>query len=91
MSKIWKTIEQLADEYAAQRELAAGAEQDSGEAHLIEPHKALEASEMTLEEAAWEGQIPACCSLCAGRGEFTDPDGYCYHGYPSVLIALGWI
>ena len=56
-------------------------------AHSISPKTALREYGITLEQAAMDCTVPACCSeLCE-----VEPDGECEHGFPSVLIALGLI
>lgn len=40
-----------------------------------------------LEECCSDSVVPACCQ----HGCETEPDGYCEHGCPSVLIVAGMI
>jgi hypothetical protein len=41
----------------------------------------------TLDEVAFSSTVPACCDdLCE-----VEPDGYCEHGHPSVLLMSGLI
>jgi hypothetical protein len=41
----------------------------------------------TLDEVASSSTVPACCDdLCE-----VEPDGYCEHGHPSVLLVSGLI
>lgn len=53
-------------------------------ANYIRPQQALDDAGMTLEDAASDSVVPACCS----EGCEVEPDGECEHGNPSVLIAL---
>ena len=53
----------------------------------VSPYKVLDDEDMTLEDVAMDSVVPACCS----EGCQVEPDGYCEHNQPSVLIALGMI
>ncbi len=56
-------------------------------AYQIRAKEALVNMDTTLEDAVLDFVVPACCSeYCE-----VEPDGYCEHGYPSVLVKLGLI
>jgi hypothetical protein len=40
-----------------------------------------------LEEITFDSVAPACCT----EGCEVEPDGYCEHGCPSVLLVLGLV
>lgn len=40
-----------------------------------------------IQEHGMDSIVPACCSA----GCETEPDGYCCHGFPSILLKLGLI
>ncbi len=40
-----------------------------------------------LVSLAFESIVPACCD----EGCEVEPDGFCEHGYPSILLKLGVI
>ena len=46
-----------------------------------------ENSTQLLTEKGLDSVVPACCS----EGCEVEPDGYCEHGYPSILIEAGMI
>jgi hypothetical protein len=56
-----------------------------GNPYRITPAEALRRVSLTLEEAATDSIVPACCK----RGCQVEPDGHCEHACPSVLLALG--
>ena len=60
-------------------------------AYLISAEDALEEVGAVLEEFITASCVPPCCSVCAPDHDFVEPDGYCQHGFPSILIKLGLI
>jgi hypothetical protein len=49
--------------------------------------EALDEYGYTLREVVFSSVVPACCDdLCE-----VEPDGFCEHGHPSVLLASGMI
>ena len=52
----------------------------------ISASKALNNQGLTMIDMM-DSVIPACCS----EGCDTEPDGYCEHGFPSVLLDMGMI
>lgn len=64
---------------------------DDEEAHLTTAEVALEDCGADLDEFMTRSTVPPCCSICAPDHDFVEPDGYCRHGFPSVLISLGMI
>ena len=71
----------------AQLVAGAVASLTQGNPHRITPAEALRRASLTLEEAATNSIVPACCK----RGCQVEPDGHCPHACPSVLLALGMI
>ena len=53
--------------------------------NYLDPHEVMDCIEMlTIEDCLLASVVPACCdSDC-----WVEPDGYCEHGHPSVLIEL---
>jgi DNA repair protein RadC len=68
----------------AQLVAGAVASLTQGNPHRITPDEALRCAGITLEEAASDSIVPACCK----RGCQVEPDGHCEHACPSVLLAL---
>ena len=60
-------------------------------AHKITIDEVAENEGMTYDELIIEygmdSVVPACCS----EGCYTEPDGKCKHGFPSIMLALGVI
>ena len=54
----------------------------------MDPHEIINNTEMmTVEDYLLESIVPACCvHECE-----VEPDGYCEHGQPSILIELKMI
>ena len=53
--------------------------------NYMDPHEVMDCIEMlTIEDLAFESVVPACCTSDC----WVEPDGYCEHGHPSVLIEL---
>ena len=44
-------------------------------------------NEQDLMEIAFDSVVPACCKYYCE----VEPDGYCYHGNPSILLELNLI
>jgi len=54
-----------------------------------DPYEVVDNLEMTtIEDLIYESSVPACCE---DPDCYVEPDGYCKHGNPSVLIELGFI
>lgn len=53
--------------------------------NYLDPHEVMDCIEMlAIEDLMLEAIVPACCdSHC-----LVEPDGYCEHGHPSVLLEL---
>jgi len=52
-----------------------------------DPEVAYEIDEDELYNFVIDSVVPACCT----EGCQVEPDGYCKHGCPSILIELGMI
>ena len=53
--------------------------------NYLDPHEVMDCIEMlTIEDCLLESIVPACCTSDC----WVEPDGYCEHGHPSVLIEL---
>lgn len=50
-------------------------------------HEALKMHRLSLDDVMDEKVVPACCA----KGCTTQREGYCAHGFPSVLIVLASI
>ena len=52
---------------------------------FMDPHEVMDCIEMlTIEDLLLESIVPACCTSDC----WVEPDGYCEHGHPSVLLEL---
>jgi hypothetical protein len=71
----------------AQLVAGAVASLTQGNPYRITPAEALRRAGLTLEDAASDSIVPACCK----RGCQVEPDGHCEHACPSVLLELGTI